>query len=142
VGKRTPSGLRFFFDACFPATLAHALGKLDIENEYRHLFDEALPRNIPDIDWIPSLEGDRIVVSGDGRILTKRFEREVWLKSSLRGFFLNDTFPNKSLWEQAKFVVDRWEKILHTASRCSAGDTFRLPWGAGLKIEKWEPRRR
>ena len=83
------------------------------------------------------MEPDQIVVSGDGRILTKPFERDAWMASGLAGFFLSDTFPNKTLWEQAEFVVKRWEKVLATASRCSEGDTFQLPWGSGLKIVPW-----
>jgi len=138
VGKQSPSGLRFFFDACFPATLARALGELDVENEYRHIADEPeMSRHMPDIEWIQKLEAERIVVSGDGRILTKPFERDAWLASKLRGFFLNDTFPNKSLWDQAKFVVGRWERILNAAARCPAGQTWKLPWDSNCKLDPW-----
>lgn len=139
MGRAAPRGLKFFFDACFPKSLARALGELDGQNTYVHLFeDQRFRRDTADVDWIRQLNADELVVSGDGRILKRAPERAVWVECCLRGFFLNDTFPNKPLWEQAKFVVDRWEKVIRTASASKPGECFRLPWCAGPKVEPWD----
>lgn len=141
MGRTAPRGLRFFFDACFPASLARALAALDGDNEYLHLYDDRrFNRDVADTEWIRGLGTDQLVVSGDGHILRRPPERQVWVESRLRGFFLNDTFPNKPLWEQAKFVVDRWEKVLKAAATSKSGQSFRLPWGSGLKVEPWDGR--
>lgn len=100
--------------------IVEALRILDRANEIVHLRDR-FPENTADAEWIFALakEGGWVVVSGDLRITRNPAERKAWQESGLVAFFLEKSWANLTLWDQAWRLFKWWPEIVAQASRIS-----------------------
>jgi hypothetical protein len=133
--------MRFYFDRCVPIRIARMVRGLDgHEHEFRHQDeDERFPPEMEDIDWLRGLRADGqplwVVLSGDGRILKKKREREVLDETRLPFFCFDKPWPNTPIYEYAWKFIKVWPRILEAAKQ-GEGTIFRVSGGAALNIDQ------
>ena len=123
--------MRFFFDRSLSRRLVNAIRALEgrrsgIEVQFK---DERFLIDTDDTVWIAALaaEGDWIIVSLDPEILRKPVERAAWREAGLTGFFLDGSWGNLKLDEQAWRFFRWWPIIKLQASIVAPGATFIVP---------------
>lgn len=87
-------------------TIFQILGK-----EVVHLQSHFSP-DTPDVDWIPEI-GARgwVVISCDERICSHPPERKAMAASGLKVIFMPARFTDMGRFEQAKWLINNWQKI-------------------------------
>ncbi len=129
--------MRFFFDRCFPIRVARKIGAYEISHTIRHHDDDSrFEPTTKDVEWITALGRDDpvwIVISGDGRILRNRAERQVLLETALIFFCMARTWLHTPAPEYAWKFVKVWPEVVESAAHSKAR-LFEVSGGRALKV--------
>ena len=125
----------FFFDENISPYAAYMLSHFDREHQMRASID-SFERGTPDTTWMPivaSWDGDPVVVSGDGRILRNRAERQV-LKECGRMFVYLAAGWTKLPWEEFAWRIVRvWPDVTNSVKEARYPMVFEV--SGGLKVQ-------
>jgi hypothetical protein len=125
----------FFFDACVSRYVAYMLGHFDRNHQMRASVDH-FKEGTPDKEWMPvvaSWGDDVVVVSGDGRILRNRAEKQV-LKECRRTFVcLAPVWPKLPWEEYAWRFVKVWPDIIKNVQQARYPTVFEV--SHNLKVQ-------
>jgi hypothetical protein len=133
--------MRFFFDRCVPIAIARMIAGLELGNMVirHHDEDERFSPLTKDVEWITTLAADGdptwFVVSGDGRILKNKVEKQALRETGLPFFCLVRPWPETPINEYAWKFVKVWPTILE-AARHGDGQVYKVSGGSSLKVEK------
>jgi hypothetical protein len=106
-----------------------------------HDHDPRFDRETPDTEWLRALGGDGdpcwVVLSGDGRILTNRVERQVLREVNLTFFCMTKTWTHMLIHEYVWKFLKVWPHIVADA-RASIGTPalFEVGGGRALKVRR------
>jgi hypothetical protein len=132
--------MRFFFDRCAAIGLAKMVRAID-EKQFEIVHHDEDPRfseNTTDIEWMRALAGDGeprwIVISGDGKILKNKVERQVLDEAKLMFFCLDRPWQEMPIHDCAWKFMKVWPKITETA-QMGKGKLFRVRAGTALTVE-------
>jgi hypothetical protein len=127
--------MRFFFDRSAAIGLAKMVRAID-EKKFlivHHDEDTRFGPKTADIEWMETLgrDGDPpwIVISGDGRILKNKVERQILTEANLIFFCLDDPWVMWPLYESAWRFMKVWPKIVEEATKPKA-KRFRVRGGS------------
>jgi hypothetical protein len=132
--------MRFFFDRCVPFTLARMIREYEGSHDHQifhHDEGRRFRRDTPDDEWIKALAEDGrprwIILSGDGRILTNRINRQALLDAKLSFFCLSHQWMNMKFHDQAWRFVKAWAGIVKAANPDSCS-VYEQSAGASLHL--------
>ena len=111
--------MRYIFDNCLSFRLANMLAVMEVDVvPLRDLVDES----IADIDFFQQLDGTRDVwVTYDHKQRTRVDEARALKEAGVTALWLGPFWHNKFGWDQAKWIVARWERIDSFASNVVPG---------------------
>ena len=102
--------MKYFFDNCVSYRLARMLNALE-EFEVVALRD-IFPEDMDDDIVFQKLRDSGFVfVTSDNRQKTREGEASSLRASGLTALFLGQFWSKKSFWEQAKWIINRWQTI-------------------------------
>jgi hypothetical protein len=105
-----------------------------------HDRDERFNEKTPDTDWLSILAADDppwIIVSGDGRILRNKTERQVLREANLTFFCMSRQWGRMKIAEYAWKFIKVWPEIVKSAkASISAPKIFEVSGGRGLKVSE------
>lgn len=133
--------MKFFFDRCAPIAITGMVRAVDGDNFVivHHDEDQRFTKTTPDTEWMKALGQDGpppwVVISGDGRILKNKTERQVLAAANLQFFCLDKPWPNTSIYEYAWKFMKVWPRIVEMAQQ-GKGSVFKVSAGAALKIDR------
>ena len=133
--------MRFFFDRCKSWRLAAMVQAYEAEHTARHLDrDDRFNEQTPDEEWLSVLGADEvpwIVVSGDGRILRNKVERQVLREANLTFFCMSRQWGRMRFPEYAWKFIKVWPEIVRCAKDSIAvPKIFEVSGGHGLKVSQ------
>ncbi len=101
--------MKYFFDNCISHRFAKMLMALDIDVI---ALRDAFPQDIGDVELISKLkESHRVFVSCDRKQRTREREAFAIRESGLTSLWFAPFWSKYDFWEQAKWLVNRWELI-------------------------------
>lgn len=116
--------MRYFFDNCLSFRYAEMLRALNVD--VVAMRDE-LPTNSKDTDIFKYLAGtDRIFVSLDRKQLTRICEAHELKIAGINAIYFGPFWGKKQFWDQAAWLVRRWEKIDLTQQGLAKGTVVEL----------------
>jgi hypothetical protein len=129
--------MNFFFDRCMSPRLAKMIDELEDIHTVRH-HDTRFKTDTPDIVWLANLAADEspsVVISGDGRILRNKVERQALREARLTFFCMSRTWGHMKIAEYAWKFVKVWPEIVRNAQESSERPRiFEVSAGKGLKV--------
>jgi hypothetical protein len=134
--------MRIFFDRSAPIGLARMVRGVEGDSLLivHHDEDGRFHPKTEDTEWLRALGGDGaplwIVISGDGRILKNRAEKQVLDEVALPFICLDGGWPRKAIYEYAWRFMKAWPSILAEAKAATRGRIYRVHSGASLKVER------
>jgi hypothetical protein len=135
--------MRFFFDRCAPIAIARMVRAIDGDSYTicHHDEDKRFHPKTTDTEWMTTLGKDGeplwVVVSGDGRILKNKAERQILDEAKLPFFCLDKPWPNLEIYEYAWKFMKVWPKIVQHALE-GKGRLFQVHAGAALNVQQLE----
>ena len=103
-----------------------------------HDTDTRFNPKTPDIEWMTTLAKDKsgwIVVSGDGRILRHKVERQALREAGLTFFCMGTPWTHMPIHEYAWKFVRVWPEIVRNAGESiDHARIFEVSGGQGLKV--------
>lgn len=128
--------MRLFLDNTFPPRLARILRELD--EDVTHLTEvEGFTGATKDEEWMPYVarQGWR-AVTGDGRILTRPHERELWRSLSMSLVVMHKGYTSLSLWDQVVFVLKCWPELRRRALKARGGDVLAVKANGKIEVQQ------
>jgi hypothetical protein len=102
--------VKYFFDNCISYRYANMLAALE-EFEVVALRDK-YPPDIEDVELFKALAGSGYVfITCDDRQKTREAEAKALRSSGLTALWLGPFWNKKSFWDQARWIINRWETI-------------------------------
>jgi hypothetical protein len=105
-----------------------------------HDRDGRFHERTPDTEWLSVLAADDppwIVLSGDGRILTRKAERQVLREANLTFFCMSRQWAKMKIPEYAWKFIKVWPDIVSAAkASVTVPKIFEVSGGHGLKIRE------
>ena len=95
-----------------------------------------IPQSTPDVDWIPNVGSEGVVITQDLDIQTTRHERELYKKHGLGMFFFKAPKKGYPFWEMVLRIFNRWDEIKRKSRTTSKPFAYRIT-GKG-KFELWD----
>jgi hypothetical protein len=133
--------MRFFFDRCMSPRLAKMVNAYEIDHTAQHHnFDSRFHEMTTDVEWLTAIGADEppwVILSGDGRILKNRAERQVLREVNLTFFCMSRQWMHMRIEEIAWKFIKVWPDIVRTAKvSVTTPKIFEISGGHGLKIEE------
>lgn len=133
--------MRFFFDRCISWRLATMVEAYEAVHTARHLDrDDRFNERTPDTEWLSALAADDppwVIVSGDGRILRNKAERQVLREANLTFFCMSRQWGKMKIAEYAWKFIRVWPDIVKAAeASISVPKIFEVSGGHGLKVSE------
>lgn len=126
--------MKFYFDTCIAIGLVEALKALEREHELIHQSMTELKADAKDEIWMQwAASREMVAITVDNKIRRRPAEWAVRQKCGLRSIFLFGAFASFDKWEQARFLVGAWSKIVQSARRQKPGECLLV--GRSGKIE-------
>jgi PIN like domain len=131
--------MRFFFDRSAVIGLAKIVRAID-EKKYQivhHDEDERFHETTPDVEWMQVISRDDpawIIISGDGRILKNKVEKQVLTETGLLFFCLDSAWQMARIYDCGWKFLKIWPTIVETAKKPKS-KIYRIHGGSSLKIE-------
>jgi hypothetical protein len=112
--------MRFFFDRCMSPRLARMVDAFEEDHAVRHHdHDPRFNKHTTDVEWMRALGGDGepgwVILSGDGRILTKPAERQVLREVDLTFFCMANAWNHMPIHEYAWKFIKVWPDVVANA---------------------------
>lgn len=133
--------MNVFFDNCTAPVLASTLNGFvsHIGHVAAHIKDmRGLPngRHSADLEWIRYLQSqnDWIFITGDGRVLKNRPERDALRSAGLHGFVLAPAYQRTPIHQVAATLVWKWPEIEAVIKLVSAPSMHEIPIGRSSKL--------
>ncbi len=95
-----------------------------------------IPRSTPDVDWIPEVGSEGVVITQDFDIQTTRHERELYKKHGLGMFFFKSPKKGYPFWEMVLRIFNKWDDIKQKSRTTRKPFAYRIS-GKG-KFKLWE----
>jgi hypothetical protein len=131
--------MRFFFDRNFSYRIARMVAVYELEHTVRHHDDDArFDQKTTDIEWLKALGGDPdpwAIISGDGRILKNKVERQALEGTGFQFFCLSRPWMKMKFHEQAWKFIKVWPEIVEAATTVRHR-IFEISGGKSLKVEQ------
>ncbi len=129
--------MKLFLDNTFARRMARILRELD--EDVIHLQEvDGFTGATKDEEWMPYVaQQGWPAVTGDGRILTRPHERELWRKLSLTLVVMHKGYTSLPLWDQAVFLLKHWPELRKRATKARRGEALMVK--ANGKIEPLRP---
>ena len=133
--------MRFFFDRSMSWRLALMVDAFEDEHTaVAHDRDGRFRTTTPDTEWLSALAADDppwVVVSGDGRILTRPAERQVLREANLTYFCMSRQWSKMKIPEYAWKFIKVWPEIVKAAKvSITLPKIFEVSGGHGLKVRE------
>jgi hypothetical protein len=130
-----------FFDNCTSPVLASTLHGF-ISNfghtavHIKNVQGLSKGRHSTDLEWIQHLQGqgDWIFVTGDGRVLKSRPERDALRSAGLHGFVLAPAYQRTPIYQMAATLVWKWPEIEAVTGLVAAPSMHQIPIGRSSKL--------
>lgn len=109
--------MNFFFDRCMSPRLARMVDEFEEYHTTRH-HDSRFENDTPDVEWLAALAADDepwIVISGDGRILRNKVERQALREAGLTFFCMGSSWSHMRIHEYAWKFIKVWPEIVRNA---------------------------
>lgn len=133
--------MNVLFDNCTAPVLASTLHGFisHIGHTAVHIKEvHALPdgRHSTDLEWIRHLQSQRywIFITGDGRVLRSRPERDALRSAGLHGFVLAPAYQRTPIHQVAATLVWKWPEIEAVTKLVSAPSMHEIPIGRSSKL--------
>jgi hypothetical protein len=102
--------VKYFFDNCISYRYARMLAALE-EWEVVALRDQ-YPEDIGDVDLFGKLRGSGFVfITGDRKQRSRQREAAAIKEAGITSLWLGPFWSKKTFMEQAKWIINRWERI-------------------------------
>lgn len=135
--------MNVFFDNCTSPVLASTLDGFIRHFGHRayHIMD--VPglkdgRHADDLEWIAHLRADNTLwsfITGDGRLLKNKAERQALRSAGLHGFVLPPAYQKTLLHQVAAQIVLKWPDIEAVTVHIAAPSMHEIPIGKGKKLK-------
>jgi hypothetical protein len=111
--------VKYFFDNCISYRLAAMLSALDVDAV--SLRDEFAVQ-IQDPDFLAQLKSKHdVYLTYDHRQKTRQAEARAIREAGVTALWLGRFWGKKTFWQQAKWLINRWETIQAFATGCVPG---------------------
>lgn len=111
--------MKYIFDNCISPRFPLMLSALGVEAV--SLRDE-FPEDVDDVSFYGSLRGQNvIVVTTDTRQITREQEARALKESGVTAIFFGPFWARMHLWDQAKWLVSKWQRISAFAESVTKG---------------------
>ncbi|MBW3542417.1 MAG: hypothetical protein KY476_19300 [Planctomycetes bacterium] len=130
--------MRFFFDRNFSLRIARMVEVFELAHTVRHHDQDArFDYKTTDVEWLQALGSEPepwTIISGDGRILKNKVERQALDDTGFQFFCLSRQWMNMKLHEQAWKFVKLWPDVVEAATNVRHR-IFEISGGKSLKVE-------
>ena len=110
----------YFFDNCISYRLSDMLRALGEDAESQR---QSYPQDIADVDLFSQLAGrpGLVFISTDEKQKTRAEEARALKQSGISALYFGPFFRRKRFWEQAVWLMRRWERIRGFAEGAAPG---------------------
>jgi hypothetical protein len=132
-----------FFDNCTSPVLASTLDGFIEHLGHRAFHIKDVPslrngRHSTDLEWIAHLRDDNIIwifITGDGRVLKNKAERQALRGAGLHGFVLPPAHQKTPLNQVAAQLVLKWPEVEAVIKLVQAPSMHEIPIGRSRKLK-------
>ncbi|MEX2187271.1 MAG: DUF5615 family PIN-like protein [Pirellulales bacterium] len=111
--------MKYFFDNCLSYRFAAMLRALDVDAV---ALRDRFPAETKDVDVFRELrDSGYVFITTDARQATRDYEAKALKESGITALFFGKFWSRRTLWQQAVWLISRWERIDHFASSVQVG---------------------